>query len=186
MRRLPGLDPDLADVHAAQGGDSAAFAALLDRLQLRVFRFILRQAASNQDAEDLTQETFLEAYRRLSSFQETARFSTWVLGIAQNLVRNYSNRSPQFRYQTVPSDSLLNLSDQGDNPEESLQQQNRMERLRHGIENQLTPELQQALTLVTLEGMDYQEVATILDIPVGTVKTRVFRARKALREFLEK
>jgi RNA polymerase sigma-70 factor, ECF subfamily len=184
MRRLPGADPDLADVHAAQKGDSAAFAALLDRLQLRVFRFILRQAASNQDAEDLTQETFLEAYRRLSTFQETARFSTWVMGIAQNLVRNYRNRSPQFRYQTVPSDSLLSLSHEGENPEELLGQRNRIQKLQQGIEQNLTPELQEALTLVTLEGMDYQEVALLLSIPVGTVKTRVFRARKALREHL--
>jgi RNA polymerase sigma-70 factor, ECF subfamily len=186
MRRLPGLDPDLADVHAAKAGDSAAFAVLLDRLQLRVFRFILRQAASNQDAEDLTQETFLEAYRRLASFQETARFSTWVLGIAQNIVRNYRNRSPQFRYPTISSDSLLTLSDKGDNPEEQLQQQSRMEQLRHAIEQQLSPDLRQALILVTLEGMDYQEVAEVLDIPLGTVKTRVFRARKALREYLDK
>ncbi|MBF0357134.1 MAG: sigma-70 family RNA polymerase sigma factor [Magnetococcales bacterium] len=185
MRRLPALDPDLADVHAAKAGQSYAFTLLIDRLQLRVFRFILRQAASKQDAEDLTQETFLEAYRRLDSFQESSRFSTWVLGIAQNLVRNYRNRSPQFLYQTVPSDSLFDLTDQGENPEELLQQKNRMERLKSGIEQNLTPELQQALTLVTLEGMDYQEVAEILQIPVGTVKTRVFRARQALREHLK-
>jgi RNA polymerase sigma-70 factor, ECF subfamily len=185
MKRLPGLDPDLADVHAAKAGQSSAFTLLTDRLQLRVFRFILRQAASKQDAEDLTQETFLEAYRRLDSFQESSRFSTWVLGIAQNIVRNYRNRSPQFRYQTVSSDSLLNLTDQGENPEELLQQKNRMDRLKIGIEQHLTPELQQALTLVTLEGMDYQEVAEILQIPVGTVKTRVYRARQALREHLK-
>lgn len=185
MKRLPGIDPDLADVHSAQAGDSVAFAALLERLHLRVFRFILRQAACNQDAEDLTQETFLEAYRRLSSFQESARFSTWVLGIAQNLVRNYRNRSPQFKYQSVPSDTLLTLTDEGNNPEQQLQQKNRINRLRDGIEQQLAPELRQALTLVTLEGMNYQEVADILNIAVGTVKTRVFRARKALREILE-
>ncbi|MBF0455895.1 MAG: sigma-70 family RNA polymerase sigma factor [Magnetococcales bacterium] len=185
MKRLPGIDPDLADVHAAKAGDSAAFSALLNRLHLRVFRFILRQSASNQDAEDLTQETFLEAYRRLATFQETARFSTWVLGIAQNLVRNYRNRSPQFRYPAISSDSLLTLSDGQNNPEEQLQQQNRINQLRQGIEQHLTPELRQALTLVTLEGMDYQEVAEILEIPLGTVKTRVFRARKALRERLD-
>jgi RNA polymerase sigma-70 factor, ECF subfamily len=186
MRRLPGVDPDLADVHAAKAGNSAAFTILIDRLQLRVFRFILRQAASNQDAEDLTQETFLEAYRRLASFQESARFSTWVLGIAQNIVRNYRNRSPQFRYKTVQSDSLLTLSDDRENPEESLAQQKRMERLQNGIEQHLTPELRQALIMVTMEDMDYQEAAEILQIPLGTVKTRVFRARKALREFLQK
>ncbi|MBF0447508.1 MAG: RNA polymerase sigma factor [Magnetococcales bacterium] len=184
MKRLPGIDPDIAAVHAAKRGDAAAFSALINQLHLRVYRFILRQSASNQDAEDLTQETFMEAHRRLSSFEETARFSTWVLGIAQNLVRNYRNRSPQFRFNAVSTDALSTLSSSDENPEEMLQKQRRMDKLRRGIEESLTPDLRQALILITLEGMDYQEAADVLDIPVGTVKTRVFRARKALREFL--
>lgn len=182
MKRLPGIDPDLADVHAAQAGDAEAFSALLNRLQLRVYHFILRQSASSQDAEDLTQETFLETFRRLSSFQENARFSTWVLGIAQNLIRNYRNRSPQFRYPTVPADSLLSLHDESNNPEEDLQQQRRIDHLRLTIEEKLSADLRQALILVTMEGLDYQEAAEILNIPLGTVKTRVFRARQLLRD----
>ena len=184
--RLAGVDPDAEAVAAARAGDVLSSNQLLDKLQTRVFRFILRQAASTQDAEDLTQETLIEVHRKLHAFRGTARFSTWALGIAQNIVRNYRNRSPAFRHGAASPDLLEIIPDPGGGPHEKLLTQNRMRALQEGLQRFLTPELREALALVSMEGLPYDEAALVLDIPVGTVKTRVFRARKMLREGLKK
>lgn len=186
MREIRKNDPDAEAVAAAKAGDKAAFAALLRGLQNRVYHFIQRQSISTQDAEDLTQETFLEVYRSLPSFRGTSQFSTWVLGISQNLIRNYRNRSPVFRFPEVSEDVLTDLPDQQERPDENYQNRLKIEALRAGIQRFLSEDLRDALVLVSLEGLDYAEAANILGVPVGTVKTRVFRARKALKDGLQK
>ena len=184
--QLSGADPDAGTVAAARAGDALSSSQLLNKLQLRVFRFILRQAASTQDAEDLTQDTLIEVHRKLHTFHGSARFSTWALGIAQNIVRNYRNRSPVFRHGAASPDLLEIIPDPGGGPHEKLLTQNRMRALQAGLERFLTPELREALTLVSMEGLPYDEAAHVLGIPAGTVKTRVFRARKMLREGLKR
>jgi RNA polymerase sigma factor (sigma-70 family) len=87
-------DPDAWDVARAVVGDARAFADLVGRLEARVYRFILRQVSADSAAEDLTQDTFLEVYRNLHRFQGASKFSTWVMGIALNLSRNYRTRHP--------------------------------------------------------------------------------------------
>ncbi len=185
IERKKNPDPDAEAVAKALAGDRKALSSLLRGLQLRVYRFILRQAASSQDAEDLTQETFIEVQRKLASFQGNARFSTWVLGIAQNIVRNYRNRAPIFRHPTVSDDVLDHHADTRAGPHEQLMTDARLRALQDGMERFLTPELREALLLISLEGLDYGQAATILNIPLGTVKTRVFRARRLLRDGLK-
>lgn len=178
-------DPDAKMVAAACNGDKAAGERLLQGIQTRVYQFILRQAASTQDAEDLTQETLLEVYRNLQHFQGSSRFSTWVLGIAQNRVRNYHNRSATFRFPTTDTEVLETLPEPRAGPEESYLISSRIQALQRGFADYLTPDLREALTLVSLEGMGYEDAAEILNLPVGTVKTRVFRARKMLKNGLQ-
>ncbi len=178
-------DPDADALARALAGDRKALSSLLRGLQLRVYRFIRRQAASTQDAEDLTQETFIEVHRKLPSFKGESRFSTWVLGIAQNIVRNYRNRAPVFRHPTVSDDALDHHADPRAGPHEQLLTDHRLRALQTGMERYLTPELREALTLISLEGLDYAGAAAILEIPLGTVKTRVFRARRLLRDGLK-
>ncbi len=185
MKEVLKSDPDAEAVLAAQGGDVAAFSALLRGLQIRVFRFVLRQVVSKADAEDLTQETFLIVHRTLREFRGASRFSTWVLGIAQNLVRNHCNRSPGRREQSLSTEWLASFPDHHADPETQFHLDARRQAIRLGMERFMGLELRQALILVALEGLSYEEAAQILDLPLGTLKTRVFRARKALREGLQ-
>lgn len=176
-------DPDAWDVARAVAGDARAFADLVGRLEARVYRFILRQVSADSAAEDLTQDTFLEVYRNLHRFQGASKFSTWVMGIALNLSRNYRTRAPERRYQFESDEELQRFSDSGPTPHAQTQINQTMRAVQQGLA-QLPDELREALVLVTMEGMSYEQVAEISGIPVGTAKNRVFRARRLLRDFL--
>ncbi|MEO5367669.1 MAG: sigma-70 family RNA polymerase sigma factor [Magnetococcus sp. WYHC-3] len=178
-------DPDADLLAGAQAGQVQAATELTRRHYLRVFRFILRQVLNPADAEDLVQETFLEAHRRLSSFRGAAKYSTWVMGIAQNLVRNHFNRGPSSRLPSAPLDEIVDLlASNAPDPEEGLAARDQNRALLEALGQGLSPEWRQALVLVTLEGLSYEQAAGLLDVPVGTVKTRVFRARQRLRQLL--
>lgn len=179
-------DPDAEAVAAAMAGDTQALSHLMEKLHLRVFRFILRQVSREEDAEDLTQETFLQTHRNLARFRGASRFSTWVMGIAQNLVRNQRSRSPDIRFPPAPEHALETLEDQHGDPHAAAQFRARMERLHQAMVRHLSDDLREALILVSLEEMPYDQAAQVLDIPLGTLKTRVFRARRRLLEGLER
>lgn len=145
-------DPDAWDVARAVAGDARAFADLVGRLEARVYRFILRQVSADGAAEDLTQDTFLEVYRNLHRFQGASKFSTWGIGIALNLSRNYRTRAPERRYQFESDDVLERHSDAGPSPHAQTQLNQTMTALRQGL-TELPDELREALVLVTMEGM---------------------------------
>ncbi|MBF0177348.1 MAG: RNA polymerase sigma factor [Magnetococcales bacterium] len=178
------VDPDETLVQRARAGDVQAYTDLVRKLRPRVFRFICRHVGGTQDAEDLTQETFVEVFRKLVTFQGNSRFSTWVLGIARNISLNHLHRSPDFRVQTTTEETLMDLPSLEPGPHERLAMNNQIKALRHGLDTFLTPELREAMVMVSLEGMSYQDAAALCNIPTGTMKTRVFRARKLLREGL--
>ncbi len=176
-------DPDAWDVARAASGDARAFADLVERLETRVYRFILRQVSADSAAEDLTQDTFLEVYRNLHRFRGASKFSTWVMGIALNLSRNYRTRAPERRYHFEPEESLERHSDTGPSPHAQTYLNQTMAAVQQGLQ-QLPDELREALVLVAMEGMSYEQAAEISGIPVGTAKNRVFRARRLLRGYL--
>ncbi|MCB2102154.1 MAG: sigma-70 family RNA polymerase sigma factor [Rhodobacterales bacterium] len=177
-------DQEAARVAAARSGDGQAFAALVAGLRDRVYRFVLRQVPRAEDAEDLTQETFLEAYRSLARFRGESRFSTWVLGIALNLARNHRSRRPEYRYRMVSDEALGGLADPAAGPHEDSRTAALARALDAGLAA-LPGDQREALTLVALDGLSYAEAAQVLDLPLGTVKTRVFRARAALKAGME-
>jgi len=176
-------DPDAWDVARAVAGDAAAFGDLVGRLEGRVFRFILRQVSAAPAAEDLTQDTFLEVYRNIHRFRGASKFSTWVMGIALNISRNYRTRAPERRY-NFQSDETLETFDSGvASPSDKAAVNQSLRAVQAGME-ELTDELRESLVLVALEGLSYEQAAEIAGAPIGTVKNRVFRARKALRQVL--
>ena len=171
-------DQPLSD--AVLAGDPAQFNGLVRRYANRLYRFILKHVEDTAVAEDLTQETFVEAYRQLPKFRGEAKFSTWLFGIALNKVRNYINRSPDWRQRHSPMPVLCPDLVSDGNPMQLLERKQTLLALQRAIET-LPIELHESLILVVMEELSYEEAAPLLGIPVGTLKSRVHRARDLLR-----
>lgn len=188
MANSSGQESDEALIEAVLGGETERFAPLVTRYQGRILRFILKYEYNANDAEDLQQETFLQAFRTLPSFNYQSRFSTWLTGIAFNLIKNHISRSPTKRH------VHLDLDEQPDNvcgctDDDPARQYERSQLLR-AIERAvaaLPMEMRDALVLVAAEELSYDEAAATLSVPVGTLKSRLCRARlqlaDALREY---
>jgi RNA polymerase sigma-70 factor, ECF subfamily len=175
-------DQDLID--AVLVGDTARFDGLVSRYSDRIYRFILKNIGQTAIAEELTQETFVEAYRKLPTFKGEAKFSSWLFGIALNRVRNYINRSPDRHHYYLPVEVLRHDITADGNPAQCLERKQSLLALQQAIYT-LPTELQEGLILVVLEGLSYEEAAQIMGIPIGTVKSRVHRARDLLRESMK-
>jgi RNA polymerase sigma-70 factor (ECF subfamily) len=182
------MTPDDSDqqlVERVQAGDKAAFDLLVRKYQHRVLKLVGRFVSDAAEAEDVAQEAFLKAYRALASFRGDSAFYTWLYRIAINTAKNalVSNRRR-------PVDFDLDLQDpeqydrharlkEGDTPEGVLL----TEEIRNVVERameQLPEDLRTAIVLRELDGMSYEEIAEAMDCPVGTVRSRIFRAREAI------
>jgi RNA polymerase sigma-70 factor, ECF subfamily len=175
----PESDQQLID--AVLAGDPAQFNGLVMRYANRLYRFILKNIGHAALAEDLAQETFVEAYRQLPTFRGEAKFSTWLFGIAVNKIRNYINRSPDGRQQHSPMRIPRSNPASDGNPTQLLEKKQTLLALQQAIET-LPTELRESLILVAMEELPYEEAAQLLGIPVGTLKSRVHRARDLLRQ----
>lgn len=178
-------DSDQQLVQRVQAGDKAAFDLLVRKYQHRVLKLVSRFVSDAAEAEDVAQEAFLKAYRALASFRGESAFYTWLYRIAINTAKNalVSNRRR-------PVDFDLDLQDpeqydrharlkEGDTPEGVLL----TEEIRSVVEKameQLPEDLRTAIVLRELEGLSYEEIAEAMDCPVGTVRSRIFRAREAI------
>ena len=178
-------DSDQQLVERVQAGDKAAFDLLVRKYQHRVLKLVGRFVSDAAEAEDVAQEAFLKAYRALASFRGDSAFYTWLYRIAINTAKNalVSNRRR-------PVDFDLDLQDpeqydrharlkEGDTPEGVLL----TEEIRSVVEKameQLPEDLRTAIVLRELEGLSYEEIAEAMDCPVGTVRSRIFRAREAI------
>lgn len=167
----------------AKGGDATAFSTLVERHQNKIYRFILKQINAPAEARDLTQETLLQAYLCLTSFNGASRFSTWLLGIALNLARNHLRRVPQCHFAEYNEENMFNIANGADDPAQQHQQQATLGVLARAIEA-LPAEMRDYLVLVGVDRHSYEEVAQLLDVPLGTVKSGVSRARQKLRQNL--
>ena len=156
---------------------------LVKEHQTYLYRFVLRNIGNPSDAEDIAQQAFIEAYKAMATFRGESKLSTWLYGIAMNLVRNYLNRAPHRVRQYESDDVLEGLADTADGPEALAERSQMIERLSSQI-SELSSELQQILMLVAVDGLSYDEAAVMLEIPVGTVRSRLFRAREQIKERL--
>ncbi len=177
-------------IKLAARGDQDAFAQLLELHQNKVYGLTLRLTGSPEDAMELTQETFFNAWRGLPNFHFESKFSTWLYRLATNATIDFLRREKRRRSLTVTSLSaeddpqrLLDIPDRRFTPQDELERKEFQAAVRRGLE-QLSDEHRQVLVLRELNGLSYAEIAQVLGIEEGTVKSRISRARLALRKVL--
>jgi RNA polymerase sigma-70 factor (ECF subfamily) len=177
------LDRDL--VERVQRGDSSAFDVLVKKYQHRVIGLVGRYVHDWSECQDVAQEVFMRAYRALGNFRGDAQFSTWLHRIAVNTAKNHlvaQNRRPPTDDIDVMDaeqyDMSLRLRDT-DTPEHELLRQE-IESTVMAAVNRLPSELREAITLREVEGLSYEEIAERMGCPIGTVRSRIFRAREAI------
>jgi RNA polymerase sigma-70 factor, ECF subfamily len=186
---MTGCPDDHSLVQACRMGQTEAFGALVRRYQQRLYPTILRLVGSAEDAEDILQDAFVRAFEKLDQFHGESSFYTWVYRIAVNLAlsghRRRQGRGAAFRREGVKSPAPDELPDESPaaDPAFALEQAER-ERIVQNALNHLCPEHRAVVILKDFDGRRYEEIATVLDIPVGTVRSRLHRARCELRERL--
>lgn len=169
----------------AMTGDAAAFEVLVKEHYNRVFRFLMKWVRHPDHAEDLAQETFLAAWQKLPAFRQDSQFTTWLLGIALNLARNHRNRGPSRREVELPEESHLELlMDSAPAAEEDAANRGAVAALDRALAR-LPEDMREVIVMVRLEGLSMEEAAAALGVAVGTVKSRLFRARERLAEELQ-
>ena len=177
------LDEDL--VARVQRGDKSAFDFLVIKYQHKIIQLVNGYIKDPSEAQDVAQEVFLKAYRALGSFRGEAGFYTWLYRIAINTAKNYllarSRRSSSSEVDIQDAEAIENAPQlQGmDTPERHLLNEEIVDTIKTAIEN-LPEEMRIAIMLREFEGMSYEEIAVAMDCPVGTVRSRIFRAREAI------
>lgn len=164
---------------------------LVSKYQRRILRLLGRILHNQSDVEDIAQETFLKAYRALPKFRNESAFYTWLYRIAVNTARNHISSkhnqvfvSDQIDTQDGETFSLLDNLTDGETPETHMHNREIIEALQTALD-ELPEQLRQAIVLRELEGLSYEEISTAMDCPVGTVRSRIFRAREAIAEQLK-
>jgi RNA polymerase sigma-70 factor (ECF subfamily) len=174
----------------AQGGDKQAFNLLVEKYQRKLARLLSRFIRDPAEVEDVTQEAFIKAYRALPAFRGDSAFYTWLYRIGINTAKNYlmamGRRAPT---STEVEAEEAEGFDEGEQlrdintPESALLTSEIAETVNRTIE-QLPEELRTAIQMREIEGMSYEDIAKAMDCPIGTVRSRIFRAREAIAEQL--
>jgi RNA polymerase sigma-70 factor, ECF subfamily len=177
------LDEDL--VLRVQQGDKSAYDLLVIKYQHKIIQLVNRYVKDSSEAQDVAQEAFIKAYRALGNFRGDSAFYTWLYRIAINTAKNYlvsrSRRSSDYQVDIQDAEAVENAPQlQGmETPERLLLNQEIIDTIKTAIEK-LPEEMRIAIMLREFEGMSYEEIAVAMDCPVGTVRSRIFRAREAI------
>jgi RNA polymerase sigma-70 factor (ECF subfamily) len=180
MSKLTEKEIDYSLMRAIQKGDMVAFSTMVDRYRNRLLNVIGRMLASTEEAEDIVQETFVRVYQHRQSFNFQHCLSTWIYTIALNLARNELRKRKKFKF--------YEISDMQGNESELAVEAKIPSRLPQVLDQairSLPEKYRTAFILRDVEELPYNEVAKILDVPLGTVKSRVNRARLVLRDKLQ-
>ncbi len=183
-------DGDQQLVERAQKGDTRAFDLLVLKYQGRVANLVSRYVSNSAEVEDVTQEAFIKAYRALPKFRGDSAFYTWLYRIAANAAKNYLvalGRRPSSD-QVIDEGEYFDLPGRlkdHESPDAVLMGMELEQAVSSAIDS-LPDELRAALTLREFEGLSYEEIAEILGCPIGTVRSRIFRAREAINQRVEK
>ena len=184
-------EEEYALVQRIQSGDSDAFAVLMDEYQKQVYHLALRTVGNPEDAADMTQEAFLRAYRAIGSFRGDSKLSVWLYRLTQNVCIDFlrsKGRKPTVSL-TVENEAdeaqELDVADDRFDPEEQYQRKALRDAVRRGL-MALPEEYREILILREINGLSYAEIGERLQLEEGTVKSRLFRARKKLCEFLQR
>ena len=169
-------------------GDDAAWEAIVTTYARRIYNLGYRYTGRTDEAEDLTQEIFIKIYQNLKAFRpEAGNLLNWILKVSRNLIIDHYRQTRRFQH-TAGSEEMetMNLSDEKLPDAHRLMEQSEASRfVRDGLQA-LSPELKEAVILRDLEGMAYQEIAQLLNVPEGTVKSRINRGRIELAKLLVK
>lgn len=175
-------------VERAQKGDKRAFELLVMKYQRKLARLLSRMVRDQAEIEDITQESFIKAYRALPQFRGESAFYTWLYRIAVNTAKNYlvarGRRAPtttEFSNEEAEGFEDAELLRDIATPDAELQTKQIAAAVNKAVEA-LPEELRTAITLREIEGLSYEEIAQMMDCPIGTVRSRIFRAREAIAE----
>lgn len=155
------------------------------KYQDRIYRMVQRMVGGPDAADDLAQEVFIRAYRSIGEFKGESSLYTWLYKIALNLCRNfYRTRGRRPVHEEIgEGEGATVVEDGGASPEDEVFRREFWEQLRRGLES-LPEEQREAVVFCDLEGMSYEEMAEAMGVPIGTVRSRIFRGRRALQERL--
>ena len=177
---------DLEIIESVLAGNAEAYGRLVTRYQNRLFHSLLRVTGSPEEAEDVAQESFVQAFVKLESFQRKSQFFTWLYRIAFNTsVSRNRRKRPTISVEAVTAASGNEPMDESQSASEQIEKQERVAAV-HTALTKLQPEQRKILVLRELENCTYEEIATILELPVGTVRSRLHRARIQLRDVLKR
>ncbi len=184
-------EQEAAVIQAVLDGDINAYELLVKEYEKNVYNLALRMVGNSEDAADMSQEAFIKAYNSLTSFRGDSKFSVWLYRIVSNVCLDYLRS--RGRRQTVSlsaenddgEDVEIDIADETQSPERLLDRRLTRDAVRRGLAA-LPPEHRQILLLREIQGLSYDEIADALGIEAGTVKSRIFRARKKLCAFLIK
>ena len=174
---------DAECVRKLQRGDTDAFEILIRRHQKTIFNLIYRMLGDYDEAAEISQEAFLSAYRAIGTFRGDANFSTWLYRIALNHAATRRKSLNTRQQHSVAMENVEPASDPHPGPAESMEKKEIRQRVQQAL-NRLDPEDATIILLRDLQDVPYDEVARTLEIPIGTVKSRLHRARQALRSQL--
>jgi RNA polymerase sigma-70 factor (ECF subfamily) len=170
-------------------GKTAAFGELVRRYQERLYHSVYRLVENAEDAQDVVQEAFLNAYQSLEGFKGDSQFFTWLYRIAVNTAISHMRKHRAMARMETPKNGEQTLEpldlSSASRPEYALEQAEQQMRVRHALAR-LSPEHRAVLVMKDMEGQKYEKMAEILQVPIGTIRSRLHRARLELRELLEK
>lgn len=183
-------DIDQLLVERVQRGDKKAFELLVSKYQRKLFRLVLRLVHDHAEAEDIVQESFIKAYRALVNFRGDSAFYTWLYRIGINTAKNHlvtkNRRAPTSTHSDIEelenfieADGLRDI-----NTPESILASKQIAETVNVVMMSLPDELRNAISLREIEGLSYEEISEVMMCPIGTVRSRIFRAREAIAEKL--
>jgi RNA polymerase sigma-70 factor (ECF subfamily) len=179
------VNEDARLIDRTLAGDPSAFGLLVHRYQDRLFNTLVQVTGSREEAEDVAQDTFVHAYTKLKQFQQRSSFYTWVYRIAMNLsVSRRRRKRPSESIEFGREHAGIEPLDGLDSPVQQLERQERIALIRLALDS-LNEEARTILVLRELDGCCYDSIAEVLDVPVGTVRSRLHRARLQLKRQLE-
>jgi len=177
-------------VERVQKGDKRAFDLLIQKYQHRIVSLVSRYVSDSSEAQDVAQEAFIKAYRAIGRFRGDSAFYTWLYRIAINTAKNWivarNRRPPASDIDAVDAEQYGmsgRLKDISTPENEMLREE--IERTVYGTIAELPEDLRTAIMLREMDGMSYEEIATTMECPIGTVRSRIFRAREAIDEKLK-
>lgn len=179
-------EADLILVERVQAGEQEAFGLLVSKYQRKLLRLVMRLVRDPAEAEDVTQEAFIKAYRALPNFRGDSAFYTWLYRIGVNTAKNWliahSRRMPTVT--DIAGDETDDINEGGllrddETPDQVLMSKQIGETVNAAMDA-LPEDLRTAITLREIDGLSYEEIAVVMDCPIGTIRSRIFRAREAI------